>query len=326
MLGDPGGGGVVDEQHEVRVPHAGGVALVVRAVVRRRARSNGDRRVERDPRGVERDRPHVDGGRRPRRPCRRRGRASTARRPPPVSTTRVPLRPETFAGRDPGEAAHAVAAHLGDAAVGVVEHHLRVGTVDAGLDHDQPVGTDAAVTVAERRGLRGVDPGDPGVRRAATTRRGSRSRWRAASTAGWSSCAPACQERGEERARIPGRPEPPDPGVAPEPHALATGELPGADDRGRRTRRRARGSRRRGGPSTSWYPMAWRRCATARRRAARPRDLVDQAGPAHRARTGARSGRARTARGQPHPGDADREHRWPRTPGGRHRTTRTVAR
>ena len=61
VLGDAGGGGVVDEQHEVRVPHAGGVALVVGAV---EVGGDAERRVDRDRdlRGIEGDRAHVDGG------------------------------------------------------------------------------------------------------------------------------------------------------------------------------------------------------------------------------------------------------------------------
>ena len=53
VLGDPGGGGVVDEQHEVRVAHPGGVALVVGAVEvggeaeRRSARRAGSARDRR---------------------------------------------------------------------------------------------------------------------------------------------------------------------------------------------------------------------------------------------------------------------------------------
>ena len=147
--------------------------------------------------GVEGDRAHVDGGARPRRRAGSEGRARPARRPPPVSTMSVPSRAQALAGRDPRERAHAVAAHLGVAAVGVVEQHLGVGAVGAGLDHDQPVGADAAVAVAERGRLRGVDRGTPacvvqprpheevvagGVQLGQPDGR---------------SCAPACQQGGE---------------------------------------------------------------------------------------------------------------------------------
>src|SRR5690606_13245000 len=46
-----------------------------------------------------------------------------------------------------GEAADAVATHLGPAAVGVVEHHPHERTADAGRD-EQPVGADPAAPVA----------------------------------------------------------------------------------------------------------------------------------------------------------------------------------
>ena len=72
VLGDTRGGGIVDEQHEVGVAHARGVALVVGAV---EVGGDPERRVDRDRdlRGIERDRPHVDG--RPRSPRPSPGRA-----------------------------------------------------------------------------------------------------------------------------------------------------------------------------------------------------------------------------------------------------------
>ena len=50
-----------------------------------------------------------------------------------------------------GEAADAVAAHLGDRAVGVVVRHVEVGVRDrsAGAHEDHAVGADAEVPVAE---------------------------------------------------------------------------------------------------------------------------------------------------------------------------------
>ena len=78
--------GVVDEQHEVRVAHPGGVAVVRRRRGTSASRSNALGASSGIVGGLEGDRAHVDGrGDDARR--RRRARASTVRRPPPVSTT-----------------------------------------------------------------------------------------------------------------------------------------------------------------------------------------------------------------------------------------------
>ena len=200
VLGDARGGGVVDEQHEVRVPHPGGVALVVGAV---EVGADAERRVgrHRDLRGIEGDRAHVDGGGSH---C-----AVAVTRELDLATTAAGVDDERAVGaeavarRDPGEGAHAVAAHLGDAAVGVVEHHLGVGAVACRASRRS--GRRRRCRCGGRR-ARAPAPRSRRTRRLrdrATTTRGSRCRWRAAWTAGRQSCAPACQEGRGERARIP---------------------------------------------------------------------------------------------------------------------------
>ena len=170
------------------------------------------------------------------------------------------------------------------------------------------------MTIAQRRGLRGVDPGDPGVRRAATTRRGSRSRWRAASTAGWSSCAPACQERGQDRTRIPGAPNHGSGGRAGTT-CVGDGRTAGCGRPRPRTRRRATGISPSRWASTSWYPIACRAVRDSAPRASRPRTSSTR--PAPRIAANRRSMRScQDGPWEPHTGDADREHRGARTPGG----------
>ena len=56
--------------------------------------------------------------------------------------------------REAREAARAVAAHLGLAAVGVVIAHPKIRAVLRGLDHEHAVGADAAMAVAEAGDLR----------------------------------------------------------------------------------------------------------------------------------------------------------------------------
>ena len=65
---------------------------------------------------------------------------------------------EAGSGRAPGQAPDAVAAHLGDAAVGVEQRHRRVGTVAPGPDDDQAVGADPPVAIAEHPNLGRHDP------------------------------------------------------------------------------------------------------------------------------------------------------------------------
>ena len=74
-----------------------------------------------------------------------------------VAPAAVGVDDEPLAVAEPGAvprprrgSAIAVAAHLGAAAVGVVQDHRAVGAVGARLERDQPVGADAAVAVAER--------------------------------------------------------------------------------------------------------------------------------------------------------------------------------
>src|SRR5439155_9101423 len=151
VLGDPGRRGVVDEEHEVGVPHSGRVAVVLDAVVAGYQVERA-RRVDRNPGRIEGDRTHVDGGGDHVAPGVTFDRHGAA---PAVGVDHQgPRGPEAVPGGDPGEAAHAVSAHLGDAAVGVEEQHPAVGAVVAGAHHDETVGADAAVTVAEHGGLR----------------------------------------------------------------------------------------------------------------------------------------------------------------------------
>ena len=53
--------------------------------------------------------------------------------------------------RKPGEAARAVAAHLGFAAVGIVVAHPKIRAVLGGFDRQEPVGPHAAMPVAKVR-------------------------------------------------------------------------------------------------------------------------------------------------------------------------------
>ena len=102
-------------------------------------------------------------------------------------------------GRDPREAADAVAAHLGAPAVGVHERHRAVGAVAPGSDRDQAVGADAAVAVAQR------DDGGRVERR--RPRSSSASRTRKSLPVAWSldrcmRCSHAVRERNPSR--LPG--------------------------------------------------------------------------------------------------------------------------
>ena len=144
---------------------------------------------------------------------------------------------------------------------------------------------------------------------------------------GRQSCAPACQEGGRARARILRGAEPGDAGVAPEPHALAAGEPPGA--RRRRPRARRRATARSPVEVAEDLPVAdglARRCATARRGPASAAHLVDQTGVAHGRDPCRRSARPSTARGSQTPDHADREHGVAVRLRARRRTTRTGGR
>ena len=89
------------------------------------------------------------------------------RRPAAVWTVELVLRAEAGAGRDPGQAADAVAAHLGVAAVGVLQPHRAVDALVSGAraDGDEPVGADAEAPVAEARDRLGCERGFVAVER-----------------------------------------------------------------------------------------------------------------------------------------------------------------
>ncbi len=153
--GDVRGLRVVDEQHEMRVAHPGGVPFVRDTVVRRfeaeRARCR-----ERDGGGVERRGAHVDG--------RGDHLARVVELQVDRTTTTVGVDDEalpvtdSLPVHDPREAADAIPAHLRDVAVGVEQLHPAVGAVGAGAHDDEAVGADAAMAVAERDGLIRQDP------------------------------------------------------------------------------------------------------------------------------------------------------------------------
>ncbi len=314
VLGDAGGRGVVDEQHEVRVAHPRGVALVAGAVV---VGGDAERGVDRDrdPRRVEGDRPHVDGRRDDRRRCTRSRVSSTWRRPPPVSTTSVPSAPRPVACRDPRQGAHAVAAHLGDAAVGVEEEHLGVGAVGAGPHDDEAVGPDAPVAVAERGRLRrramsgtAVVVAQPRPHEEVVpggVQLGEADRGHALQLA---------SRRGEDRGTDSPWPRTTgcaDPGGTT---CVGAGRTCGCGPRRRRGRRRATAPHRSGAraPPGSRSPAG--RCA----KAAGPGEGPRPRRPGRRSRIAANRCSIRVAEHgarQPHPGHAHREHRGRRTPG-----------
>ena len=170
-----------------------------------------------------------------------------------------------------------------------------------GLDHDQAVGADAPVAVAQRGSPAQRLQPSARARRRATTTRGSRCRWRAASRGGRRSCAPACQEGGQHRARILRGPEPRDAGVTPEPHALAAGELPGAPHHGLERGVERRLLARQVAEDLPVPDRLRARCGRARRGPGSAGDLVDQTGVAHGRDPRARSASASTARGSQMP-------------------------
>jgi len=136
VCGDPGRRRIVDEAHEVRVADAGFVARVVGAV-------HGDRDVEL----AKGDRAHVDVGRDDVAFVVAGQRDLAA--PAPGVDGEGAAGPEPGARRGPGETPDAVAGHLGNAAVGVLQDHRAVCAVSPGGDGDQAVGADADVAVAE---------------------------------------------------------------------------------------------------------------------------------------------------------------------------------
>ncbi len=86
-------------------------------------------------------------------PAASRARARPWRRPPPVSTTSVPSAPRPSRAATHASVRMPLPLISAIAAVGVVEEHLGVGAVVAGLHDDQAVGADAGVAVAERARL-----------------------------------------------------------------------------------------------------------------------------------------------------------------------------
>ncbi len=183
MSGDARVGRIVDEHHEMRIPHARSVTPVGHAVVGGFEVERAGR-VERNRRRVEGNRTHVD----------RRRDDVTVRvgldvddAASAVGIDDEPLAvAEAGANRGPRETPHAVPAHLGAPTVGVVEHHRAIGAALAGQEEQQAVGADAQVAVAQRARRRHWTD----LRRGP----GSRSQWRAASRSGSCSSAPQCQQ------------------------------------------------------------------------------------------------------------------------------------
>ena len=126
-----------------------------------------------------------------------------------------------------GEAADAVAAHLGAAAVGVVQHHLR-GVAVGRLADEQSVGADAAAAVAQLGGParpgRSTTDGDG----ANATRKSLPSPWCLVSSSFIASAVP--HDRHGLGDRVVLDVDPVYAGVAAEPPLLAHRELPGPHD------------------------------------------------------------------------------------------------
>ncbi len=102
--------------------------------------------------GIERHGAHVHG--RERRVVAERRRHES---PATSGVDHEPVAPrEPLAGRDPREAPDAVAAHLGEPAVGVAELHRAVRAVRTREERDQPVRTHAPMAIAESARDRGV--------------------------------------------------------------------------------------------------------------------------------------------------------------------------
>ncbi len=149
VLGDARAGGIVNEHHEVRIPHSGRIPLICDAVKLGREPERAGR-IERDGGRVEGDRTHVDGGGDHLAGVAERVRDLAA------ATVGVDHEPTAVAAAvahcHRSEAADAVAAHLGHAAVGVEQGHAHIGAVSTPRDDHEPVGADAPVAVAQRSG------------------------------------------------------------------------------------------------------------------------------------------------------------------------------
>ena len=183
--------------------------------------------------GSEPGRAHVDAGRRP--PGRRARRVVDGPRAAGGGDREARRRHQPGIDGGLGQAADAVAAHLGLAPVGVVQLHGEVAPVATGADPDDPVGTDAAAPVGQQAdlghrepdGVVGIEHDQEVVARAlvlggphhtilAGWGRFSRARRGPAPARSWASSPLA---------------GPGDPGVAAEPGGLAPGELAGAPHR-----------------------------------------------------------------------------------------------
>ena len=91
-------------------------------------------------------------------PAPRPARTSTVRTPPAVATVKRGGDDQAGVHRRLGQAADAVAAHLGLAAVGVVQLHGQVAAVAARPDPDDPVGPDAPAPVGQQAHLGHREP------------------------------------------------------------------------------------------------------------------------------------------------------------------------
>ena len=188
------------------------------------------------------------------------------------------------------QAADAVAAHLGPAAVGVVQlHPRRRRRRRPGSPDDQAVGADAAVAVARRRAARSLVDRRSVASRSSRTRKSLPSPWclvsrmrapcaRVGSTrrlGGRPSTRPATSASGSSAGASTQR----DARVAPEPPLLAAGEAAGAGARRASTRLVQAARRRRGGRAAPCSRAPGGPCATARPgRRARRADLVEEPG------------------------------------------------
>ena len=193
----------------------------------------------------------------------------------------------------------------------------------------QAVGADAAVAVAERRDERAVAAASSGVERGRHQEVVAggvelRELGHRADASPASSIARTAASRPSDFARGA---EPGDPGIAPEPHALAAGELAGAASRPRRARRRGELEPSRCASDLLVADGLARRCATARRAgAASAADLVDEPGVAHRGEARRRCAREVVHPASQTPAIAHREHGRAVGGRGRARTTRTAGR
>ena len=138
---------IVDQEDEVRVAHAGRVTAVEGVT---RDGFEVERIIDRnrDERGVERHRSHVD-------------RRADDLAPRAVELYRAHTRggldrelgpgDDSFGGGDPRETADPVPAHLRGSTVCVHQRHRAVAPVDSRSERDQAVGADPAVAVAQGR-------------------------------------------------------------------------------------------------------------------------------------------------------------------------------